>query len=292
MVLSCSGWNCPRLISVSVIPGGNPVAADDPEHFSSTFLICPDCHSVYCDRCVPRGPFHLARCRDCTADLLDGSRRAEVIAAPKAECARVHDAGLEHGRAGRLPEAVFAFEEAVRLRPAYVSAHFNRGVALNLLGLDAQAIEAFERLTELDPTHVQAMYDLGGVHRKRGDWRSALEAYNRALGVQPRFVAARVNRAVTLIDLGRYEDAVAACDRAIQIDAAELAVDRFPHARSFAHSAKGVALLKLGRDAEALVALDQALDLRDDAQTWQHKATALQRLGRHDEAKAATARAG
>jgi tetratricopeptide (TPR) repeat protein len=292
VVLSCSGWNCARLISVSVIPGGNPVAQADPEHFSVTFLVCPDCHSTFCDRCVPRSPFHAARCRDCMADLVDGLRQGEVSSAPKAEYARAHDTGLEHGRAGRLTEAVFAFEEAVRLRPTYVSAHFNRGVALNLLGLDTQAIDAFERVIELDATHAQALYDLGGVYRRRSDWPRALDAYNRALGVQPRFVAARVNKAVTLIDLGRHQDAVAACDRAIQIDAAEVAADRFPDARSFAYGAKGVALLQLGRDAEALTAFDQALELRDDPQTWRHKATALERLGRPDEAQAAAARSG
>jgi tetratricopeptide (TPR) repeat protein len=292
VVLSCSGWNCPRLISVSAIPGGNPVAQADPEHFSTTFAVCPDCHSTFCDRCVPRSPFHLARCRDCLADLVDGARRGEVTSAAKAECARVHDSGLAHGRSGRLTEAVFAFEEAVRLRPTYISAHFNRGVALNLLGLDVQAIEAFERVTQIDPTHAQAMYDLGGAYRKSGDWSRALDAYNRALGVQPRFVAARVNQAVTFIDLRRYEDAIVACDRAIQIDSADVAADRFPDARSFAHSAKGVALLQLGRAEEALAAFDQALDLRDDPQTWRHKATVLQRLGRADEAHAAASRAG
>lgn len=168
----------------------------------------------------------------------------------------------------------------------------NRGVALNLLGLAPQAIAAFARVIELDPTHAQARYDLGGVYRQQRDWPRALDAYNGALGVQPRFVAARVNQAVTLIDLGRHEEAVAACDRAIQIDAADLAADRFPDARAYAYSAKGVALLQLGRDPEALAAFDQALDLRDDAQTWRHKATVLQRLGRHDEAAIAAARGG
>jgi Flp pilus assembly protein TadD len=292
VVLSCSGWNCTRLISVSVIPGGNPVAQADPEHFSVTFLICPDCHATFCDRCVPRTPFHARRCRDCVNELVDGAHRGRVVSGAKADYARAHAVGLEHGRAGRLAEAVFSFEEAVRLRPTYVSAHFHRGVALNLLGLDPQSIEAFEQVTQIDPTHAQAMYDLGGVYRKRGDSQRALDAYNQALGVQPRFVAARINRAVTLIDLGRYQDALAACDRAIQIDIAEVAADRFPHARSFAHSAKGVALLKLDRYALALDAFDQALELRDDPQTWHHKAAVLQRLGRHDEAQAAAARAG
>jgi tetratricopeptide (TPR) repeat protein len=291
VILSCSGWSCSRLISVSDVPGGNPVARDDPEHYSIDFLICPDCHSAFCDRCVPRSPLHAARCKDCSGELVDGARRPMVLAASKADCAQRFDAGLEFGRAGRPAEALAAFEEAARLRETYISAHFNRGIALKMLGRTADAIVAFGRAAQLDPSHAQPWYDIGGAYRQLGDLPRAVDAYNRALAAEPLFVAARINLAVTLNDVGRADDAIRACDRAIQIDAAQVAVDEIPHARAFAYGAKGAALLKLGRNAEALEAIDLALADREDALTYTNRATVLERLGRHDESRAATQRA-
>jgi tetratricopeptide (TPR) repeat protein len=291
VVLSCSGWSCTRLISVSDVPGGNPVARHDPEHFSAAFLVCPDCHATFCDRCVPRSPFHAARCKECSGELVDGAHHAMVTAAPKAECVRRNEAGYDLGGAGRLDDALAAFDEAVRLRDTYIAAHFNRGMALNLLGRPADAIAAFERAALLDPTNVQAMYDIGGVYRKLGDRNQAVAAYNRALAAQPRYVAARINKAVTLNELDRCEEAVRECDRAIQIDTAEVAADHFPNARSFAYGAKGAALLKLGRNEESLQAIDLSLADREDALNYVNRAAVLERLGRHEEARAATLRA-
>jgi hypothetical protein len=98
MILACSGRGCSRLISVSVVPGGNPVARNDPEHFSIEFQTCPDCHNTYCDRCVPvRGPNGPARCKGCSGRLVDGGQRHRVQSGPKAEFVRLHDRGYELG---------------------------------------------------------------------------------------------------------------------------------------------------------------------------------------------------
>jgi tetratricopeptide (TPR) repeat protein len=291
VVLSCSGWSCTRLISISEVPGGNPVARNDPEHFCVAFLVCPDCHAAFCDRCVPRSPFHTARCKHCSGELVDGAHRDRIVAGGKAECVRHNEAGFALGGAGRFDDALAEFDEAIRLREEYIAAHFNRGMALNLLGRSGEAIAAFEQVTQVDPTNVQAMYDIGGVYRTVGDLERALDAYHRALAAQPRYVAARVNLAVTLNDLDRCAEAVRACDRAIQIDMAEVAADQFPNARSFAYGAKGAALLKLGRNEEALEAIDLALADREDAQNHANRAAVLERLGRHEEARAAALRA-
>ncbi|WP_194814901.1 hypothetical protein [Nocardia sp. XZ_19_385] len=68
----CAGDGCRRMLSISVIPGGNPVARADPEHFAVRFLTCTLCRSGFCDRCLPaESPFYRLRaCPKCGADLL------------------------------------------------------------------------------------------------------------------------------------------------------------------------------------------------------------------------------
>ncbi|MCB9594843.1 MAG: hypothetical protein H6719_19130 [Sandaracinaceae bacterium] len=54
-VFSCSR-GCPRLISVSAIPGGSPVALADPEGYAVSYLDCAGCHTKTCDRCARKNP--------------------------------------------------------------------------------------------------------------------------------------------------------------------------------------------------------------------------------------------
>ncbi|GAA2640701.1 hypothetical protein GCM10010399_87880 [Dactylosporangium fulvum] len=289
MILSCSGWGCTRLISVSSVPGGSPVARNDPEHYAIEFQICPDCHKTYCDRCLPKGGlFSAARCKSCGAKVVDGGRRAAVVGRPKAAVVELHDRGYDLAVEGKLDQALAAFDEAVRQRPGYVTAHFDRALALNLLGRPAEAIAGFERAIQLDPGYVQAMYDIGGIHRAQNDMAKAVEAYDRALAVQPRYVSALVNKAVTLSDMGRMEEAVRSADEAIRVIDAGNTPDDVPNARAYAFGAKGAALLKLGRYQDALAAIDVAInDGPDDYDNYRNRAKALEQLGRVEEARQA-----
>jgi hypothetical protein len=63
-VLQCGG--CPRLISVSNIPGGNPIAKAHPDQWSASHLRCPGCRAALCDRCAPPGA---RACKVCGAAL-------------------------------------------------------------------------------------------------------------------------------------------------------------------------------------------------------------------------------
>ncbi|NML45963.1 hypothetical protein HHL11_19605 [Ramlibacter sp. G-1-2-2] len=60
-VLQCGA--CDRFISVSIAPGGNPVAKADPERWSLTRTLCPGCGYSLCDRCAPRGTTSCPRCK-------------------------------------------------------------------------------------------------------------------------------------------------------------------------------------------------------------------------------------
>lgn len=277
------------LISVSNIPGGNPVALRDPEHFAIRFWVCADCHQNFCDRCAPRGGlFAPARCTHCGGRLVDGRRLAKVTATVKAAVVDLRERGYAAAVDGRLDEALRAFEEALRQRPEYVQAHHDRGVALNLLGRRADALAAFEQVLHLHPGHVQAMFDIGAVHGANRDLHAALAAYDRAIAAQPHYTAALVNKAVTLNDLDRMPEAIDVADEAIQVIDAGDAADQTSNVRAFALGVKGAALLKLTRYADAVEAIDMAIaNGLDDRLTHRNRAAALAGLGLLEEASAA-----
>lgn len=42
------------MISVSAIPGGNPVAKNDPENWALEYGRCATCNAHWCDRCLKK----------------------------------------------------------------------------------------------------------------------------------------------------------------------------------------------------------------------------------------------
>jgi hypothetical protein len=53
-VAVCAGARCQRLISISAIPGGNPVALADPERWATKYVRCQKCGKFFCDRCLKK----------------------------------------------------------------------------------------------------------------------------------------------------------------------------------------------------------------------------------------------
>lgn len=290
MLLRCFGWSCPRMISVSKAPGGNPVALADPAHFAVSFRICLDCQRTYCDRCLPErsGLFRGPRCPSCGGKFADGARRQEVLSRPREPAADLHDEAVELAQRGLFEESLDVFDRVLRQRPGYVSAHFYRGLVLRELDRYPEAVDALERAAGLDPRNVLALYELAEVHRRAEQPERALDCYDRALRVQPRYLAALVDKAITLNGLDRPSAALDCAEQAIRLDAAGADAGRTEHLRAHAHAALGAALLRLGRPAEALAALDIAIsDGPDHPETYYDRAEALAQLGRTEEAEQA-----
>jgi hypothetical protein len=55
------------MISISIAPGGNPVALADPDHWARSWRGCPNCVKLYCERCAPESR---ADCPTCGTGLM------------------------------------------------------------------------------------------------------------------------------------------------------------------------------------------------------------------------------
>jgi tetratricopeptide (TPR) repeat protein len=125
----------------------------------------------------------------------------------------------------RLPEAIEAYQGALRARPDYpaardnlVLAHMRLGDALAARSDQSQrAIEHYEAVLQLEPGHFRAHYNLGtllmDVPNRQGE---AIAHFEKALAIQPASVEAHVNLGIALADIpSRTREAIAHLDTAL-----------------------------------------------------------------------------
>jgi tetratricopeptide (TPR) repeat protein len=127
--------------------------------------------------------------------------------------------GTELAGQNRLPEAIEAYEGALRARPDYSSARNNLVLAHMRVG-DAlaekpgrahEAIAHYEAVVRLDPKQFRAQYNLGTILMDiPGRLAEAIGHLENALTIQPKSAEAHVNLGVALADNpSRRRDAIA-----------------------------------------------------------------------------------
>src|ERR1051326_2571023 len=193
--------------------------------------------------------------------------------------------------AGRVSEALAAYETAVRLLPNYARLHYNYGVALDTAGRLDEAVTQFELALAQLPTLADAHYGLGDVRHEQGRNVEALGCYEAAIRLQPDFALAHNNAANILVNFGRADEALAHYAAAARADpslpdaqynwANTLAhVGRFAEAVQHyeaalrlapalvsAHENLGITLFNLGRYADAVRELEIAQSLAPDSES-------------------------
>ncbi len=86
---------------------------------------------------------------------------------------------------GRHAEAVAAYRELTRRRPAAGGVWMNLGALLALQGENQKAIEALRQAVQLLPTEAGAWFNLGLLLANRGETTEAIAALDRAAALQP-----------------------------------------------------------------------------------------------------------
>ncbi len=169
---------------------------------------------------------------------------------------------------GKLEEAVGHLRIAVNGNPKVASAQNNLGNALLKLGRLDEAAAHLGKAVLLDPDDAEIHYNLGTVLLTQSKVSDAIVQFTQALQLKPDYEQAHANLAVALIREGRVGEAVPHFSEAVRLDPNNAAM-RFN---------LGLALMEQNKPKEAAVQFSEVLRLRpDDAATHYRLAVALAR---------------
>jgi tetratricopeptide (TPR) repeat protein len=116
-----------------------------------------------------------------------------------------------------LDEQVRFNSQAIRLKPEYAMAFYNRGVARQDKGDLEGALQDYNEAIRLNPNHAEALVNRGNVHADQGDLAGALKDYDEAILINPRDADAFSNRGDVRADKGDMAGALRDYDESIRI---------------------------------------------------------------------------
>ncbi len=232
--------------------------------------------------------------------------RATIRANPSSWMARLNLGALKADEAPS--EASELFQEALKLNPDLVEAHFNLGRIDEKAGRPLQAAEHYRRALQIRPDEAAVHSKLGTVLRIAGQREEAIKECERALQLQPDLTEAHLNLAALTLGLDnasaethlRAAQQLSPSAPEIRYQLANLlqttdrpdeALVQYAEALRLrpdypeAHNNLGNLLGRLGRSAEAIAEFTEAIRLKPDySDAYYYYGNTLMELGRLDEA--------
>ena len=126
----------------------------------------------------------------------------------------LHLAAVEAHRAGRLQEAIAAYQRVIALNPKLASAYNNMGAALYMSGQFPAAAAWYRQAIQLGDEDARG--NLGEAYRKLGRLAEAETLQREALARNPGNEVSRFALAQTLRDAGWLEDSLATYDEILR----------------------------------------------------------------------------
>jgi len=99
-----------------------------------------------------------------------------------------------------------AFEEVLKGLPTDPDAHYNHGVALQMIHLREDALRAYQRALAFDAKLVAAEFNIGVILQEQGRTDAAIAAFEQVLAREPRHVPAHKALGDTLLAARRIDD--------------------------------------------------------------------------------------
>lgn len=179
-------------------------------------------------------------------------QRVSVASAPQKTKKQWIDEGLAFFyTVSRCNDALFAFEQALRIDPNDAVACFGKGCALWDLRCYEEARIIYEQAFLLVPRDAPGFYLKGCALYYLQRYSEALATFEQALYLDPMYASAWIGKGCALADLQRQQEGLEACERAIQLDP------------NFARAwdCKAYVLGEQKRYQEALIACGRAIQL-------------------------------
>jgi len=106
--------------------------------------------------------------------------------------------GAALARKGQIAEAVYHYQEALKVKPDYAEAYFNMGSALAHLCRYGEAIWWYEKALQYNPLFVEAYNNKGIACAQTGKITEAIACFQTALRLKPGYTEARRNMDIAL----------------------------------------------------------------------------------------------
>jgi tetratricopeptide (TPR) repeat protein len=123
--------------------------------------------------------------------------------------------GADLFKNGKLEEAMYHYNEAIRLNPNATDFYNNRGICYFALGQPQSAVEDYNKAVALNPIFADAYYNRGVAYVKLGRNQSAFDDFSDAIRLKADSADAYNNRAIISLNQGNIEtgchDAQKAC---------------------------------------------------------------------------------
>ena len=155
---------------------------------------------------------------------------------------------------GQIDNSLQMFETAIKIKPDYAEAYFNKGVILKGIDRLEEAVECYKKAIDLVPNYPDAHNNLGNAFKALGSLEAAIESYENAITFNPNLAHFHYNLGIVYKDFGRMEDAIKSFQNAISINPKLYDVQ----------NNLAIALRKVKRFNEALVCYERANELRPD----------------------------
>ncbi|MGA7410957.1 MAG: tetratricopeptide repeat protein [Bryobacteraceae bacterium] len=129
----------------------------------------------------------------------------------------LYNRGVVRYTKGDLDGALKDYTEAIRLKPDYAYAFSNRGIARRRKGDLDGAQRDYDEAIRLKPDYADAFNNRGIVRRQKEDFDGAQRDYDEAIRLNPDFTEAFNNRGVLRYAKGDLDGALQDCSDAIRL---------------------------------------------------------------------------
>jgi tetratricopeptide (TPR) repeat protein len=202
----------------------------------------------------------------------------------------------------RYDAAIDSYNQAIKIKPDYVDAYYNMGIALKDKGeLDA-AIDTYKQAIRIKPSYADAYYNMGNALKDKGELDAAIDTYKQAIKIKPDYAIAHYNMGIALKDKGELDAAIESYKQAIKIqpdyseaynnmggalqnqDDLDAAIDSYKQAIKIkpdyaeAYNNMGATLQEQGKLQEAIEAYNKALAIKPDYAEAKHNLVATLKI--------------
>jgi len=117
-------------------------------------------------------------------------------------------ANLDSPGGNYLEKAIQNYTQAIRLKPGFAAAYYERGRAYLEKGDSPKAMENYTQAIRINPNYVLAYYRRGLLHSKLKNFKEAIEDYTQAIRIDRGFAFAYYQRGLIKSQIGNRREAV------------------------------------------------------------------------------------